>query len=155
MDHMDSRQSFCSLPRPAASVQVWRHAELAPSARWRRCLIDGLMKLLSLWSVGWINVALPLMAAPKSLLSETAKPRGTTHTHRYTHATHTLTLHKHTLTRTHSIGLIRQISTSKCWCSLKKDGEFPSPQVSQSWIKYLKLSDVSVTLYIKCELPWM
>lgn len=46
------------------------------------------MKLLSLRSVGWINVALPLMAAPKSLPSDRTEPQETTERPQHTN-THT------------------------------------------------------------------
>lgn len=65
-----------------------------PSLQWQRWQINGLMKLLSLQSGGWINSALLIMAAPKSLPFGRPETQGTTAP---IHSTHMQQAHTHML----------------------------------------------------------
>lgn len=64
-----------------------------PSLQWQRWQINGLMKLLSLQSGGWINSALLITAAPKSLPFGRPETQGTTAP---IHSTHMQQAHTHT-----------------------------------------------------------
>lgn len=67
-----------------------------PSLQWQRWQINGLMKLLSLQSGGWINSTLLIMAPPKSLPFGRPETQGTTAPIHITHIQHAAGTHTHT-----------------------------------------------------------